>query len=146
MPPTSRAIAALLLAFAVPAVAQAQSDALPASLSGRWTYLAPGGRAMIDTWTLRVDSGGAPGSFKGTLNWRGVNCGAKDEPVSGTWTGSELRFEGQLRANANTLNANGNCGNGRAEWVLTRRAGSTAFEGEASMNDRAVVVTVTASP
>lgn len=146
MPSTSRAIAALLLAVVAPLVAQAQADTLPSSLSGRWTYLAPGGRAMIDTWTLRIDSGGAPGPFKATLNWRGANCGAKDEPVSGTWTGSELRFEGQLRPNANTLNANGNCGNGRTAWVLTRKAGSTAFEGEASMNDRAVVVTVTASP
>ena len=146
MPSTTRAIATLLLWVAMPAVAQAPSEALPSSLSGRWTYLAPNGRAMIDTWTLRIDSGGAPGPFKATLNWRGTNCGAKDEPVSGTWNGSELRFEGQLKPNANTLNANGNCGSGRAEWVLKRKAGTAAFEGEASMNDRAVVVTVTAAP
>lgn len=142
------AIAALALVAALvsTAFAQAPANALPPSLSGRWTFLPAGGRTAIDAWSVRFDGGGAPGPVTGTLNWRGVNCGAQDEPLKGTWDGTELRFESVLRANTNTQNPNGNCAGGRGTWVLKRRPGSADFEGEASMNEGRIVVTVTASP
>ena len=142
------ALAAFALAAALvsAASAQAPANALPGALSGRWTFLPAGGRTFVDMWSARFDGTGAPGPVTGKLTWRGVNCGAQDEPLTGTWDGTELRFESVLRANANTQNLNGNCEGGRAVWVLKRKPGSATFEGEGSMNERKVVVTVTASP
>jgi hypothetical protein len=141
-------VLAIAIGMAPGAVASAQttSSVLPSTLSGRWTFVPASGTALIDFWTVRFDGNGAPGSVTGTLTWRGVNCGAKDEPLKGMWDGVELRFQSVLRANANTRNANSNCGDGRGEWVLKRQPGSTAFEGEGAMNEGKINVTVTASP
>ncbi|MDH4181015.1 MAG: hypothetical protein OEV46_03320 [Betaproteobacteria bacterium] len=134
-----------LLAAAVPP-AQAQPAPLPGALSGRWTVVPAGGRALVDVFSVRFDGTGAPGPVTGKLTWRGVNCGAQDEPLKGTWDGVELRFESHLRANSNTQNMNGACGNSRGEWVLRRKPGSSTFEGEGLFNEGKVVATLTAAP
>lgn len=136
----------LALACAAGAFAQSTPAPLPPSLSGRWTYSAPNGRTFIDQWSVRFDDGGAAGAVNGTLTWRGLTCGAKDEPVTGTWNGTELRFAFVLRPNVNTQNPNGNCGSGQTTVVLTRKAGATGFEGTATQADRNAIVAVSASP
>lgn len=136
----------LALGCAAVAFAQSVPAPLPPSLSGRWTYSAPNGRTFVDYWSVRFDSSGAPGAVNGMVTWRGLSCGAKDEPVTGTWNGTELRFEVVLRPNVNTQNPNGNCGNGRTTVLLTRNAGATGFEGTATQADRNVTVAVNASP
>jgi len=143
--PTILLAAALILAAAAPP-APAQSAPLPGALSGRWTVMPPGGRTLVDSFSVRFDNAGAPGPVTGKLTWRGVNCGAQDEPLKGTWDGAELRFESHLRANANTQNVNGNCVNTRGEWVLRRKPGSSTFEGEGLFNEGRIVATLTASP
>lgn len=137
-------MAALLAAVVSPA--QAQPAPLPGALSGRWTAVPAGGRTVIESFSVRFDGTGAPGPVTGKLTWRGVNCGAQDEPLKGTWDGVELRFESHLRANANTQIVNGTCGNARGEWVLRRKSGSSTFEGEGLFNEGKIVVTLTAAP
>lgn len=139
-----RLLAAAALVLSVPCLAQPAAP-LPGSLAGRWTFVGPG-RTIIDAWSIRIDGAGAPGPVAGRLTWRGVTCGAQDEPVTGTWDGAELRFEGTLRPNVNVQNANGQCGSGRVAWVLARKPGTSSFEGTATQADRGTVVTVTAAP
>ena len=143
---TSVAALAFVAALVPSAFAQAPANALPGALSGRWTAIPAGGRTLVDAWSVRFDGTGAPGPVTGKLTWRGVNCGAQDEPLKGTWDGVELRFESHIRANTNTQNMNGNCANTRGEWVLRRKPGSSTFEGEGLFNEGKIVVTLTAAP
>lgn len=135
-------LATLVAAFAVSA--QAPATALPGALSGRWTFVPPGGRALVDFWSIRFDGSRDPGPVKGTFTWRGRSCGAIDQPVDGTWNGTELRFEARLAPNVNTQIQNGQCADGPVQLVLQRKPGDRAFEGEARAPN--ATVSVTASP
>ena len=140
----------VVIAAVVPALkshAQGQSDPLPSSLSGRWTVVPPGGRTIIDSWTFEVDGARAPGPVKGRVTWRGRGCGALDEPIAGTWDGTELSFEFKTRPDVNTQMTGATyCGEGKTNVVLRRQAGARDFEGEASMNDGPANIPLTASP
>ena len=134
---------AALLA-AVSGVVWAQSgDALPPSLSGRWTFVGPRG-ALIDSFSIVFDSDRLPGKVTGKLTWRGFNCGAKDEPIAATWDGATLKFEATTRPNVNAQRMNGQCSADPSRFVLKRTADARSFEGEVHSGD--VVVTLTASP
>lgn len=138
----THAVASLSTAIAITALAQTDAR-LPASLSGRWTLMGPSG-VLIDTFSMIFDGSGTPGTVPGRLTWRGVNCGAKDEPIQASWDGTELKFEAVLKANTNTQRMNGNCPAERTRWVLKRMAGDREFEGEGRVAN--IVVTVTATP
>ena len=103
---------------------------LPKAMSGRWTSVVPGGRTFTDTWSVILDASGGTGPVTGRLTLRGVTCGALDEPLTGTWDGSELRMESQVRPNVNAQRTNGECGTGRVTFKLTRKPGQSTFEGE----------------
>lgn len=137
-------IAVALLSTTIAMTALAQTDTrLPASLSGRWTFMGPSG-VVIDSVSIVFEGSGTPGTVPGRLTWRGVNCGAKDEPIQASWDGTELKFEAVLKANTNTQRMNGNCPAEPTRWVLKQKAGDRAFEGEARVAN--IVVTVTAAP
>jgi len=119
------------------------AEPLPGTLSGRWTWMSPSG-AIIDSFSLVLEGDRGAATIPGRLTWRGVNCGAKDEPVQVAWNGSELRFESFMKPNVNTQRMNGQCPSTPAQFVLKRRAGSASFEGEARAGN--VVITMTASP
>lgn len=139
-------VAAVALTVALPAAAQSPLP-LPSALSGRWTVVPPGGRTIIDVWTVRFDGGGAPGPVKGLVTWRGRGCGAQDEPVEGTWDGAEPKFRFVARPNVNTQLQNATyCGEGKTAVVLRRKSGGRDFEGEASLNDGPANITLSASP
>ena len=119
----------LFAACAFGALATAQTaPPLPNALSGRWTFFGPTA-VLTDTVSLVFDGNGAPGPVAGKITIRGVTCGAKDEPFTGTWDGSVLRFEALMRADVNTTRMGGDC-SAPAKIVLTRKPGQTAFEGE----------------
>lgn len=138
----------MLAATGVPPLVTATTpEPLPASLSGRWTFVPPGGRAAIDSWSARFEGSTAPGPIKGKVTWRGRGCGAQDEPFAGTWDGTELRFRFTARPNVNTQIVNATyCGEGRTDVVLQRKPGSNSFEGRATQNDGPAVIELTASP
>ena len=137
-------IAVALLSTTIAMTALAQTDTrLPASLSGRWTFMGPSG-VLIDSVSIVFEGSGTPGTVPGRLTWRGINCGAKDEPIQASWDGTELKFEAVLKANTNTQRMNGNCPAEPTRWVLKRKAGDRAFEGEGRLAN--IVVTVTAAP
>jgi hypothetical protein len=87
-----------------------------------------------------------PGPVTGRLTTRGVTCGAIDEPMVGTWDGTELRFESKVRPNVNTTRMNADCASGRVTYVLTRKPGQATFEGEANRDGMSTPVQVTLSP
>ena len=139
-------VAAAVLAMTVSSGAQAP-EPLPPSLSGRYTVVPPGGRAIIDYWKLRLDGDGAPGPVKGRIDWRGRGCGALDEPAAGTWDGTELKLEFKARPDVNTQMMGATyCGEGKANVVLRRKPGTRDFDGEGTLNDRPPTFQVTASP
>jgi hypothetical protein len=111
------------------AIAQS-SPALPNALSGRWTYLGTN-TVLTDTISIVFEGNGVPGPISGKITAGGVTCGTKDEPFSGTWDGTVLRFEVTVRANVNTTRRDGDC-SALAKYVLTRKPGQSAFEGEVS--------------
>jgi hypothetical protein len=119
---------------------------LPKAMSGRWTAVIPGGRTFTDTMSVVLDVPAGTGPVTGHLTSRGVTCGATNEPLTGTWDGTELRFESQVRPNVNTQRANGDCGNGRIIFVLTRKAGHTNFEGESRREGMSVPAQITLAP
>lgn len=127
---------------ALPALAQS-ADQLPAKLSGKWVAMSPRG-AVVDFFSLEFDGNRGPGGVSGRLTWRGVNCGAKDEPIKATWDGSELVFEATVRPNVNAQRSNGQCHPGPTRFVLKRKPGEQNFEGEA--RNELAVVSMTASP
>ena len=106
-------------------------ESLPRVLSGRWTFFAPGGRTFIDSVSMTFEMTGEQGSASGRLTHRGVNCGALDEPFTGTWDGSVLRIESRLRANVNTTRNGGTCPD---KVVYTLKRGGKGFEGEVIMD------------
>jgi len=139
-------IAALAGVCAVTATAQS-SDQLPGKLSGRWTVTSPRG-TFIDTVSFTFESNGTPGPVTGKLTFRGVSCGAQDEPLKGTWDGSELRFESTHRPNVNAQRMDGQCGTGKVIYVLRRNPREKTFEGEGRPGEGASgsTVSITVSP
>ena len=120
---------------------------LPKAMSGRWTAVIPGGRTFTDTMSIVFDDAPiASGPVTGRLTSRGVTCGAANEPLTGTWDGTELRFESQVRSNVNPQRANGDCGSGRIIFVLTRKAGQATFEGESRRDGMSVPAQITLAP
>ena len=113
-------------------LAQPADDRLPRRLVGKWTSLSPNGRTFIDTVDIALDGDGSQGPVKGRVSWRGVNCGASNEPVEGAWDGSTLRLQGMLRPDVNVQRNGGQCGDGKVLFEI-RRKGGTAFEGSTSM-------------
>jgi hypothetical protein len=140
-------LVASLMGFCVAtAVAQAV-ERLPGKLSGRWTASSPRG-VFVDSLSLTFEGDGAPGPVTGKVTFRGVNCGAQDELLKGTWDGSELRFESVHRPNVNVQRMNSQCGTGNVVYILRRKPGETTFEGEARPGEGATgsTVSITASP
>ena len=133
--------AALLSTLTLPVFGQSGSE-LPGKLSGRWTASNPTG-IFIDFFTLTFEGNRAPGNVPGRLTWRGVNCGAKDEPIQAQWDGTVLKFEAVLKADTNTQRLNGKCGTEPVRWELKRKS-DQSFEGEGRV--ASIVVTVTAAP
>ncbi len=132
-------MAAALLSFLLSAPVFGQSDAaLPATLSGRWSFTS-GANTVIDSFSIVFEGNRTPGTVPGRLTWRGVNCGAKDEPIQAQWDGSVLKFEALLKANTNTQRMNGNCGADPGRWELKRKG--DRFEGEARFPNSTVSVT-----
>ena len=129
-------------------LALAQSpEPLPSSLSGRWTAIPPGGRTIIDVWSVRFEGSTPPGPIKARVTWRGRGCGAQDEPAEGTWDGSELRLRFVVRPNVTTQLMHATyCGDGQAQLVVRRKPGTRDFEGEAGLVNSGTPVQVTASP
>lgn len=137
-------IGIVLVVFADAALAQA-NDSLPHKLSGRWTFTGPS-QTFINPVTLEFDGDGKPGPITGRMTWRGVTCGAQDEPLTGTWDGTELHFTSLLRANVNAQRMNGQCGDGKTTYVLRRKPGEASFEGDARASFTSAVPTISVSP
>ena len=138
-------LALALTALAADTAAQTASD-LPKKMSGRWTAVIPGRQTFTDSISVVLDAPAGTGPVSGRLTMRGVTCGAIDEPLTGTWDGNELRFESLVRPNVNAQRPNGDCGNGKVVYVLTRKPGHTAFEGDAQRDGMQTTVQVTLSP
>lgn len=137
-------IGIVLVVFADAPLAQA-NDSLPHKLSGRWTFTGPS-QTFINPVTLEFDGDGKPGPITGRMTWRGVTCGAQDEPLTGTWDGTELHFTSLLRANVNAQRMNGQCGDGKTTYVLRRKPGEASFEGDARASFTSAVPTISVSP
>lgn len=118
-------------------------DVLPPSLSGRWTVSLPSG-VFIDAFSIAFEGGRAPGKVNGMLTFRGLNCGAKDEPIAAGWDGKVLKFEAVMRANVNAQRAHGRCPAEPYAFVLVRNADGRTFEGQVPAGN--AIVTLTASP
>jgi hypothetical protein len=119
---------------------------LPKSMSGRWTAVIPGGRVFTDSLSVVLEAPDASGAVTGRLNIRGVACGAQDEPLAGTWDGTELRFESKVRPNINVTRPSGDCGSGRIDFVLVRKPGQSSFEGESRRDGAATPTQITLAP
>lgn len=137
------AIAVLFVLLASPDLRAQASEPLPERLSGRYTFVGPGG-TIINPFTLVFDGDRKGPAISGRLTWRGNNCGAQDAPIAATWDGTELKFELQLQSNVNAMRMNGPCVQEPTRFVLKRKPGERGFEGEATL--RAVVVTMVAAP
>jgi hypothetical protein len=127
-----------------PLLARAADD-LPTQLSGRWTALVPGGRTVVDSFTMKFSGDRKPGPVTATLNWRGLFCGAEDETVSGTWDGRVIRFESVLRSNVNVQRNGGQCGDGKLVGELQKNPTEDGFTGEARLATTGASVTLTAT-
>jgi hypothetical protein len=143
MAPRLCALVALTIVAGV-VVAQAPLR-LPKSLNGSWSAQTPGGRANTNVMSVTLDPPSATGDVTGRYTSRGVVCGAIDEPLTGTWNGTELRFESLVHPNVNVNNRNGDCGTGRIVFVLTRAPGQTRFNGE-SVRDGGRPAQITLDP
>ena len=119
---------------------------LPKSMSGRWTAVIPGGKVFTDGLSVVLDARDGSGPVTGRLTVRGLGCGAQDEPLTGTWDGTELRFSSQVRPNVNATRPNGECGSGRVDFVLVRKPGQTTFEGESRRDGSAAPTQITLAP
>lgn len=137
---------ALVLTTFATTIATETNAPLPKSMNGRWTAVVPGGRTFTDTMSVVLDAPNGTGAVAGRLTSRGVVCGALDEPLTGTWDGTELRFESLVRPNVNVTRPNGDCGNGRIVFVLIRKPGQGAFEGESRREGSPNPVQITLSP
>lgn len=122
------------------------TEMLPKQMSGRWTAETPRGQ-MSDVWSIEIDSQDGGGAISGRVSHVGVSCGAKDEPMQGTFDGSTLIINSQLRAGVNSAQTKGNCQGGRITWTLKARDGMKSFEGEANLEGpRPIKVAVTLAP
>jgi hypothetical protein len=119
---------------------------LPKKMSGHWTTAIPGSRTFTGAMSVVLNLPSGTGPIKGRLTSRGVFCGAIDEPLTGTWDGSELRLESKVRPNVNVQRKNGECGTGKVIYVLTRKAGQTRFDGEVWSDSAPVRGQVTLAP
>jgi len=138
-------LAVIALALVATGAAFAQSsEPLPLKLFGRWTFAAPEG-VLNDAVTLSFDPPAAVGKVTGRVTWRGLSCGALDEPFSGTWDGTELRIETTHRPNVNTQRVNAQCGSGHATYTLKRTAGMK-FEGQAQLEGSSAIATMALTP
>jgi hypothetical protein len=70
--------------------------------------------------SIVLDVPATTGPLTGRLTVRGVTYGAIDEPLTGTWDGTELRLESQVRPNVNAHRMNGECGTGKTTFALSR--------------------------
>jgi hypothetical protein len=119
---------------------------LPKTMSGRWTAVVPGRQTFTDTMSVVLDVPATTGPLAGHLTLRGVTYGAIDEPLTGTWDGTELRFESQVRPNVNAQRMNGECGTGKVTFALSRKPGQAVFEGESRRDASPVPSQVTLAP
>jgi len=140
-----RTVLSVLLLLAAGAATAQSADPLPGKLAGHWSYMGPDG-VFIDTVSIAIDGNGQPGPVTGRVTFRGVNCGAQDEPFTGTWDGSELLVETVHRANVNTRRMGGQCSTGHATYLLRRKPGEKAFEGDGHFDGTSLVVTISLSP
>ena len=106
------------------------AEALPKSMSGRWAVTTPRGE-VSNTWSIIIDKQDGKGAIEGRVTHYGITCGAKDEPMSGTFDGSVLILQSRLRPDVYSARAGGNCGSGKITWTLRKREGRDDFEGEA---------------
>jgi hypothetical protein len=83
-----------------------------------------------DTISMTLETAADGGPVTGRLTTRGLECGAENEPLNGTWDGTALRLESKLYPNVNVQRMNGRCGSGRVTYMLTRKPGQSTFEGE----------------
>lgn len=120
-------------------------DQLPPKLAGHMTA-AGATQTFILSVAMTFDGEGKPGPVTGRVTHQGVNCGAQDEPLTGTWDGSELRVAAALHPNVNTLRMNGQCDGARVTYSLKRKPGTSEFEGEVRANTTSAVVPIMLSP
>ena len=144
-------LAVLLAAIAIVTNAAAQTAPLPKAMTGRWTFVRQGAnvkhvQTLSDVMSVVLDAPTGTGAVTGRFTSRGVICGAVDEPLTGTWDGTELRFESRVRPNVNAARANGECGSGKITFVLKRKPGETGFEGESTRDPGSAPVQITLSP
>jgi len=139
----------ICFALALIAVAEgilAQATPLPKSMSGSWTAVVPGRQTFTDSMSVVLDVPAGTGAVMGRLTVRGLACGAVDEPLTGTWDGTEPRLESVVRPNVNAQRMNGECGNGRVSFVLKRKPGRDGFEGESQRDGSPVTTQISLSP
>jgi len=136
----------LFLAWLATNVVADEVMPLPKAMSGRYTAVVPGQQTFTNSLSVVLDVPSERGPVTGRLTVRGVTCGAVDEPLSGTWDGTELRFESLVRPNVNAQRPNGQCGNGKVTFILTRKPGQSAFEGESRRDGSPIVVEVRLAP
>lgn len=137
-----RVVFAVVLALIHNAAVGQGVERLPSALSGRWTSMG-GSQTFIDSLSMAFDGNGEPGPIKGRLTFRGVNCGALDEPLSGTWDGTVLRFQTMHKPGINTQRLGGSCGDGIVTYELKRSPGNKAFEGTGALGSARITVNVT---
>ncbi len=125
--------------------AVSQGDAPQVTLSNRFASLSQGGRTLSDGFELRFAAPPADGPVSGRMDWRGIRCGALDEPFRGTWDGAELVIETRLRPGVNAQQQGGDCGEGVFRLTLARKPWRRALEGDGALDGR-VIATVTATP
>ena len=131
---------------AISTTALAQTDAtLPAKLSGRMTATGATQTFILDI-AMEFDGDRKPGAIAGRVTHRGVNCGAENEPLTGTWDGTELRVVAALHANVNTLRMGGQCDGAKVTYTLKRKPGSREFDGDVRANNSSAAATIVLSP
>lgn len=123
--------------------AQPADNTLPAKLQGRYTLTLPSGGVFLNAFSLVFDGPPSAGVVKGKVSWRGVNCGAQDEPIEATWDGSELRFGMRTYSNVNAQRSNGTC-QADPHTVVLKRNASGVFEGQQMAGQASI--SMTASP
>ena len=121
-------------------------EPLPTAMSGKWVVVLPNGRLYTDTMSIALDTPAATGAVTGRLTIRGVTCGAQDEPLTGTWDGTQLRFDSQVRPNVNAQQKDAQCGSGKVAYVLRRKPGEQAFDGEFTRDGMGVPGQATLTP
>jgi hypothetical protein len=124
----------------------AQTDAtLPSKLSGRMTATGATRTFILDI-AMVFDGDRKPGAIAGHVTHHGVSCGAENEPLAGTWDGTELRVVAALHANVNTLRMGGQCDGAKVTYTLKRKPGGGEFEGDVRANTSSAVATIVLSP